>query len=113
MGRQKSKQGGAGAVDPVLSPALGQTLKDTVLSIRVSARVLEYVESELAKLGVKTSRERQAFYRGAIVAGVENARRADSRAWKKFVAAIQPQARRHLGLGLNLDGVEEISRAGG
>ncbi|MGH7442275.1 MAG: hypothetical protein ACREKE_06330, partial [bacterium] len=71
------------------------------------------LETELARLGVESARDRQDFYRGAILAGISNAKRARSASWKTFVEAIQPLARKHLGLGLDLDGAKEIMDAGG
>ena len=98
----------------VFHPKKGaSTLKNDVLSIRVNDQVMEYIESELAKLGVMSARERQDFYRGAILAALTNAKRANSPSWKKFIASIQPSAKKHLGMGLELDGPHEFMEAGG
>jgi len=100
------------ALDPVLIPPSSRGTKDEVLSIRVNSQAMAFIEDELSKLGLDTSRKRQNFYRGAILAGIGNAKRAHSPAWKKFIAVIQPQARKHLGMGLELDGAEAIMESG-
>ena len=100
-------------VHPVEVPVTGRALKSEIISIRLSAQVAQFIEKELAKMGVASARDRQDFYRGAILAGITNARRAKSPEWKKFVDAIQPLARKHLGVGLDLDGPKEIMESGG
>ena len=104
----KSKQ-----VLPIMIPETrGRSLKNEVLSIRMNDKMLEYFEAELAKLGVLSARERQDFYRGAIFAGLTNARRAKSSNWKDFITAVQPLAQKYLGMGLELDGPKEFLEAG-
>jgi len=100
-------------IEPLALPGGQRARKDDTLAIRINGQVMEYIESELVKLGVASARDRQDFYRGAILAGISNAKRAQSPAWKRFVQAIQPLARKHLGLGLELDGAKEIMDAGG
>jgi hypothetical protein len=100
-------------IQPVEIPPRPRRRKDDLLPIRVNAQVKAYIESELAGLGLKNARDRQDFYRGAILAGIHNAKRAGSPAWQKFVTAIQPLARKHLGMGLELDGPKEIMESGG
>ena len=93
-------------------PGNTRPLKNRVLSIRISADALQYLDKELAKLGVIGARRRQDFYRGSIFAGVTNAQRASSADWQKFYRALQPLALKHLGVGLELDGAEEYVEAG-
>jgi len=99
-------------IEPVVIPTRTLGRKDDLLPIRVNTEVKAYLEAELSKLGLRTARERQDFYRGAILAGISNAKRANTPQWQKFVAAIQPVAREHLGMGLDLDGSKEIMEAG-
>jgi len=101
-----------GSIDVVAAPGTLRPLKSKVLSIRISADALMYMNQELAKLGVKGARHRQDFYRGAIFAGIINSRRASSASWKKFIQAVQPLALKHLGSGLVLDGADEIIQGG-
>ncbi len=93
-------------------PATHRAVKDQMLSIRVSTQFMEFVEGELAKLKVESSRDRQDFYRGAIVAAISNVKRSKSPAWQRFMKAIQPQARKYLGLELDLEGAKEMIEAG-
>ena len=99
-------------IQPLEVPLTGRALKTEMISIRLTERVAQFIEKELAKMGVESARDRQDFYRGAILAGITNARRANSPEWKRFVGAIQPQARKYLGVGLDLDGPKEILESG-
>lgn len=99
-------------VQPVEIPTTGRALKNKIISIRLSEAVSQFIERELAKMGIASARDRQDFYRGAILAGITNARRAKSPEWKKFVEAIQPLARKHLGVGLDLNDAREIMESG-
>lgn len=102
------------ALHPIEAPVTGRrAVKSEIISIRISEQVAQFIETELAKLDVESARDRQDFYRGAILAGITNARRAASPEWKKFVDAIQPLARKHLGVGLDLDGAKAIMESGG
>lgn len=99
-------------VEPFAIPGARRETKSKVIPIRVSKTSLAYLESELAKLGLKSPRDRQDFYRGALYAGLTNAKRARSIHWRKFIDAIQDQARKHLGMGLDLNDAQEIADAG-
>ena len=63
-------------------------------------------------MGVESKQERADFLRGAIVAGIVNARRAESPAWAKFIKAVQGPAKKYLGSKLALDGPEDMIEAG-
>jgi len=73
---------------------------------------MDFVETELGKLGVGGARDRQAFYRGAIVAAIAAVKRSRTPAWRRFVAAVQPKARKHLGLELELELAKDFMKAG-
>lgn len=73
---------------------------------------MDFVESELGKLGVGGARKRQDFYRGAIVAAIAAVKRSRNQAWRRFIADVQPQARKHLGLELELELVKDVIKAG-
>ena len=84
----------------------------TSLSITISKTALRSMAGELEALGIKAPDDVQDFLRGALVAGFENARRANMPQWKRFEKAIQRAAKTHLGMGRDLDDAEGLLRAG-
>lgn len=100
-------------LDPVFKPVVtgGRASKDAILAIRVAPTTKDWIEDELLRLGV-APKDRAHFYRGAILAAIGNVKRAQSPAWKKFLAAIQPAAQKHLGAGLELGNASVIEHLG-
>lgn len=96
----------------VLIPAASPETKSEVLSIRFNRTARSFLEKELAGMGIVSKRDRMNFFRGAILAGIGNAQRANSPAWQKFIKAIQPMSKKILGMALKLDGAEDIMESG-
>ena len=100
-------------IDPVLRPRLaqGRAAKDAILALRLAPAVKDWIEDELEKLGVEP-KNRADFYRGAILAAIGNVKRSQDPAWNRFLEAVQPAARRHLGAALELGGPDALQNLG-
>ena len=99
-------------VSPILAPKIpSRESKDELIAFRVPARWKANIEKRLNELGVPASK-RADFYRGAVIAGIGNALRAQDSKWQAFVDAIQPLAKKHLSMELSDDGAESILSLG-
>jgi hypothetical protein len=93
---------------PILVPEIPRLeAKDEVISFRLPGRLKAGIDRQLKALGVPDSRKAD-FYRGAILAAIGNSLRARDASWQKFLEAIQPLARQHLGLDLMDSGAKGI-----
>jgi hypothetical protein len=81
-------------------------------SLELNKLVFENMNKSLKKLGVAKKSDVQKFMRGAIFAGIAMACNAETKQWQEFVDAIQPLAKKHLGMGLKLEGKEAYIRSG-
>lgn len=81
-------------------------------NLELNQLVWDNMKKYLNELGVVSDKDIQNFMRGAVIAGVQNAMRAEDKNWKAFMKAIQPIAKKHLGIGLTDDGVKGILDCG-
>ena len=78
-----------------------------VIEFPVPAAWKGFLKKELKRLKVPR-KGRDAFYRGAILAGISDAWRAKDPRWQKFLKAVQPKAKKYLGGGICDDGLKSI-----
>jgi hypothetical protein len=102
------KSGYSIAMAPVLPE---KETKGAQIAFRIPAKWKANIEAQLRALGVPDDRFAE-FYRGAIIAGIGNAIRAQDPAWQRFVEEVQPQAKRTLGMALTDAGLEALIRQG-
>jgi hypothetical protein len=72
----------------------------------------QQLKADLDDLGIKTANDRMAFFRGAIYAGLVDARRARQPKWRSLVKAIQPAIGKHIGGGKISLGLRDILEIG-
>jgi hypothetical protein len=82
------------------------------MTLELNQLVLENVLHELKVMKITKQADIQNFIRGSIFAGLRNARLGKTREWKKFEKAVQPLAKKHLGMGLRMGTPAEFVDAG-
>lgn len=83
--------------------------KPPVVTFRVKDSEYEYWIAETEKLGVK---DFSAFLRGAVHSAIYVSKRAQEPVWQRFVEAVQPLAKKILGLGFHDGGAQDLEASG-
>jgi hypothetical protein len=94
---------------PFLTTPKVEVESPRVYTFRVKPSELEYWKKEAKKLGVK---DFSAFIRGAIHSAIYVSQRSKEPAWQKFVEAVQPLAKKILGLGFYDGGARDLESGG-